>query len=56
MTEERGTPVKGVARNNHCWGSTPREQPEETSIMCLRIVPQRAGETGHLFPDSSVTG
>lgn len=24
MTEERGKPGKGVAQNNHCWGSTPR--------------------------------
>lgn len=43
MTEERGRPVKGVARNNRCWGSIPRERSEETSIMCLRVVPQRAG-------------
>lgn len=56
MTEERGKPVKGVAWNNQCWGSIPCEHSEETSIMCLRIVPQRRGKTGHLFPDSSITG
>lgn len=55
MIEERGKPIRGVARSNRCWGSIPQEHSEETSMMCLRTVPWRAGETGHLYPDSSVT-
>lgn len=35
------------------WGLNPLRCSKETWITFLRIAPQREGETGHLFPDSS---